>query len=234
MSIRIGLVDDQELVRAGFRLMLDTQPDMTVVGEAGDGLAAIELARRFTCDVMVMDARMPRLDGVEATRRIRAAGERPRVLNPRAAVARQRAGREHQISPPPRPVRPAASDHPFGSDTDRRTHDRHPRSERRFPRWPVWSPWVLADASVRERAAAVADKIEDLRVELTRSLRRGRPAAAPAKPTARPAAKPARARSAKALDDMTVQELRRLATRRHIAGRSSMNKAELVQALGKK
>jgi DNA-binding NarL/FixJ family response regulator len=80
MSIRIGVVDDQELVRAGFRMVLDAQPDMTVVGEAGDGLAAIDLARRFTCDVMVMDARMPRLDGVEATRRIRAAGEPPRVL----------------------------------------------------------------------------------------------------------------------------------------------------------
>jgi DNA-binding NarL/FixJ family response regulator len=80
MSIRIGLVDDQELVRAGFRMVLDAQPDMTVVGEAGDGLAAIELVRRFSCDVMVMDARMPRLDGVEATRRIRAAGERPRIL----------------------------------------------------------------------------------------------------------------------------------------------------------
>jgi DNA-binding NarL/FixJ family response regulator len=80
MNIRIGLVDDQELVRAGFRMVLDAQPDMTVVGEAGDGLAAIELVRRFTCDVMVMDARMPRLDGVEATRRIRAAGERPRIL----------------------------------------------------------------------------------------------------------------------------------------------------------
>jgi len=80
MNIRIGLVDDQELVRAGFRMVLDAQPDMTVVGEAGDGLAAIELARRFTCDVMVMDARMPRLDGVEATRRIRTAGERPRIL----------------------------------------------------------------------------------------------------------------------------------------------------------
>jgi hypothetical protein len=93
---------------------------------------------------------------------------------------------------------------------------------------------VLADASVRERAAAVADKIEDLRVELTRSLRHARPAAAPAKPAARPPAKPTPERSAKALDDMTVQELRHLATKRHIAGRSSMNKAELVEALGKK
>lgn len=93
---------------------------------------------------------------------------------------------------------------------------------------------VLADASVRQRAAAAADKIEDLRVELTRSLRHARPAAAPAKPAARPPAKPAPERPAKALDDMTVQELRHLATKRHIAGRSSMNKAELVEALGKK
>ncbi len=114
---------------------------------------------------------------------------------------------------------------------------------------------VLAEASVRERAAAVAEKIEDLGVELTRSLRHAgpvgapakpaagpakpaaapaKPAAAPAKPAARPPAKPAPARSAKAFDDMTVQELRHLATKRHIAGRSSMNKAELVEALGKK
>jgi DNA-binding NarL/FixJ family response regulator len=80
MNIRIALVDDQELVRTGFRMVLEAQPDMTVIGEAGDGLAAINLARRLSCDVMVMDARMPRLDGVEATRRIRAAGERPRIL----------------------------------------------------------------------------------------------------------------------------------------------------------
>lgn len=78
--IRIILVDDQELVRAGFRMVLDAQPDMQVVGEAGDGLAAIDLARRQHADVMVMDARMPRLDGVEATRRIRQAGDLPRVL----------------------------------------------------------------------------------------------------------------------------------------------------------
>ena len=78
--IRVALVDDQELVRAGFRMMLDAQPDMTVVGEAADGLAAVELAARREVDVMVMDVRMPRLDGVEAARRICAAGQRPRVL----------------------------------------------------------------------------------------------------------------------------------------------------------
>ena len=80
MTIRIILVDDQELVRTGFRMVLDAQPDMTVVAEAADGLAAIEAARAHPSDVMVMDARMPRLDGVAATRRIRQAGDLPRVL----------------------------------------------------------------------------------------------------------------------------------------------------------
>jgi DNA-binding NarL/FixJ family response regulator len=78
--IRVALVDDQELVRAGFRMMLDAQPDMSVTGEAADGLDAVALAARGTADVMVMDVRMPRLDGVAAVRRICAAGERPRVL----------------------------------------------------------------------------------------------------------------------------------------------------------
>jgi DNA-binding NarL/FixJ family response regulator len=78
--IRIILVDDQELVRTGFRMVLDAQPDMQVVGEAADGVAAIDLARRLHADVMIMDARMPRLDGVDATRQIRQAGDLPRVL----------------------------------------------------------------------------------------------------------------------------------------------------------
>jgi DNA-binding NarL/FixJ family response regulator len=80
VSIRIVLVDDQELVRTGFRMVLDAQPDMTVVGEAADGLAAVAAARLYPADVVVMDARMPRLDGVAATRRIRQAGDMPRVL----------------------------------------------------------------------------------------------------------------------------------------------------------
>ena len=78
--IRVALVDDQELVRAGFRMMLDAQPDMSVTGEAADGLDAVALAARGEADVMVMDVRMPRLDGVAAVRRICAAGERPKVL----------------------------------------------------------------------------------------------------------------------------------------------------------
>jgi DNA-binding NarL/FixJ family response regulator len=80
VTIRVVLVDDQELVRTGFRMMLDAQDDMTVVGEAADGLAAVELARRQPADVIVMDVRMPRLDGVEATRRICGLPSGPRVL----------------------------------------------------------------------------------------------------------------------------------------------------------
>ncbi len=80
MSISIILVDDQELVRTGFRMVLEAQPDMTVVAEAADGLEAVELARQYQADVMVMDVRMPLLDGVEATRRICAAGDLPRIL----------------------------------------------------------------------------------------------------------------------------------------------------------
>ncbi len=80
MTIRIVLVDDQELVRTGFKMVLDAQPDMEVVAEAADGAEAIACASRYQADVMIMDARMPRMDGVEATRQIRLAGDRPRVL----------------------------------------------------------------------------------------------------------------------------------------------------------
>jgi DNA-binding NarL/FixJ family response regulator len=78
--IRVVLVDDQQLVRAGFRLVLDYQRDLTVVGEAGDGAEALRLLRTVEADVVVMDLRMPVLDGVAATRRICAAGPSPRVL----------------------------------------------------------------------------------------------------------------------------------------------------------
>jgi DNA-binding NarL/FixJ family response regulator len=80
MSIQILLVDDQELVRAGFKMVLDAQPDMRVVGEAADGIAALESLRSVRADVVVMDVRMPKLDGIETTRRICQAGDRPRVL----------------------------------------------------------------------------------------------------------------------------------------------------------
>ncbi len=68
--IRVLLADDQALVRAGFRALLDAQPDITVVGEAGDGAEAVELAASLAPDIVLMDIRKPRLDGLEATRRI--------------------------------------------------------------------------------------------------------------------------------------------------------------------
>lgn len=80
MSIRVMLVDDQVLLRTGFRMVLAAQPDMEVVAEAGDGAEAIENLRATAVDVVLMDVRMPRLDGVEATRRICAEPGAPKVL----------------------------------------------------------------------------------------------------------------------------------------------------------
>jgi DNA-binding NarL/FixJ family response regulator len=80
VSIRVLLCDDQALVRNGFRMILETREDIDVVGEAEDGAQALELAGRRQPDVILMDVRMPRVNGVEATRRLVEAGTEARIL----------------------------------------------------------------------------------------------------------------------------------------------------------
>jgi DNA-binding NarL/FixJ family response regulator len=82
VSIRVVVADDQEIVRTGLGMILDAQQDIEVVGEAGDGRQAVEMARRLRPDVCLFDIRMPELDGIEATRRL--AG--PDVADPMAVV----------------------------------------------------------------------------------------------------------------------------------------------------
>ena len=80
MTIRVLLADDDALMRAGLAVVLDTADDIEVVGEAGDGLQAVERCRTLIPDVVLMDVRMPGIDGIEATRRVAAAGVPTKVL----------------------------------------------------------------------------------------------------------------------------------------------------------
>ncbi|GGM86257.1 response regulator [Dactylosporangium sucinum] len=80
MSVRVVIADDQRMVRAGLRMVIETEPDMTVVGEASDGVEAVALARRLRPEVVLMDIAMPRQDGLEATRALLANPGAPRII----------------------------------------------------------------------------------------------------------------------------------------------------------
>ncbi|WP_157873189.1 response regulator, partial [Streptomyces neyagawaensis] len=80
MTVSILLADDQDMVRTSMRIMIDVEPDLEVVGEAADGEEAVAMAARLRPDVVVMDIRMPKTDGVAATRRIMSEPDPPAVL----------------------------------------------------------------------------------------------------------------------------------------------------------
>jgi DNA-binding NarL/FixJ family response regulator len=80
MTIRVLLADDQDLVRAGFAMIIDGRADLEVVGEAGDGVEAVALARSAQPDVILMDVRMPRMDGIEAARQLARAAHPARII----------------------------------------------------------------------------------------------------------------------------------------------------------
>jgi DNA-binding NarL/FixJ family response regulator len=105
MTIRVLVADDQALVRGSFRILVDTAPDLTSVGEAATGTEAVEIARREKPDVVLMDIRMPDMDGIEATREITAARQtsaeeftkRPESPRPAAAAIDEVTEREREV-----------------------------------------------------------------------------------------------------------------------------------------
>jgi len=175
MTIRVLLVDDQELVRAGFRMLLESWDGIEVAGEAGDGRAAIELLERIDVDVVLMDVRMPGMGGVEATRLIRAGdGEHaPKViilttfdLDEHAYDALQAGASGFLLKDTPIADVVAAIEHVHHGDavvaptTTRRLLEHFTRA-----RPPVGSPWELD-----ERLARLTPREREVLVLLARGL----------------------------------------------------------------
>jgi len=154
--VRVVLVDDQDLVRDGFTMIIDSQPDMAVVGVAADGAEAIDVVRRTSPDVVLMDVRMPGVDGLAATRRLLAATDAPKVLmlttfdlDEYVAEALRLGASGFLLKDSPRAqllaairrvvdgelvLAPAVLDRLVGSFVDRGARPRDPRLERLTPR----------------------------------------------------------------------------------------------------
>ena len=133
MTIRVLVADDQSMVRAGFRMLLSGEPDIEVVAEASNGLEAVEKAARFDPTVVLMDIRMPELDGLEATRRILAADDDgpdpdPDDVRPRRVRLRGAARRRQRLRAQGRPARAADRRDPHRRRAATRCSPRRSRS----------------------------------------------------------------------------------------------------------
>ena len=133
MTTRVLLADDQELMRMGFRMVMDTQEDLTIVGEAANGSEAVEATRRLKPDVVLMDVRMPEMDGVQATRLIveseqQRAHHHPDDVRPRRVRLRRAARRRERLPAEGRAARRSAL-----GDPRRRKRRRGRRAQRHAP-----------------------------------------------------------------------------------------------------